>query len=282
LVATIEGDDKNAWKETETVHQDVTVTPIGTYDSKTMTWTANSDNVTSVTFTNNYSASYNGNIYISKIIVVYYASETITIAEAGFSTLYKTYAVSVGEGGTAYYVSDIQNKNVVLTPFDNNIIPANTGAVIKGTFGDEVTLNRAIADEFTTTNYLLGTDTKQNITADKDNYYYFISGRQKQADNSYKYGWLVPNALKTTSVFSNNANKAYLRVPKAMLDNETSARILSLIWEDVEQPITTGLNRHNYQFVIDDKTPIYNLSGQRVSKDYKGIVIINGKKFVRK
>ena len=281
LVATIEGDEQNAWGE-ETEHQVVTVTPNGTYDSETMTWTANSDNVTSVTFTNNYSASYNGNIYISKIIVVYYAPETITIAEAGFSTLYKTYAVSVGDGGTAYYVSDIRNKNVVLTPFANNIIPANTGAVIKGTFGDEVTLNRAIADEFTTTNYLLGTDTKQNITADKDNYYYFISGRQKQADNSYKYGWLVPNALKTTSVFSNNANKAYLRVPKAMLDNETSARILSLIWEDVEQPITTGLNRHNYQFVIDDKTPIYNLSGQRVSKDYKGIVIVNGKKFVRK
>ncbi len=281
LVATIEGDDKSSWGETETVHQNVAVTN-GTYDPETMTWTANSDDVTSVTFTNNYDATYNGNIYISKIIVVFYAPETITIAEAGFSTLYKTYAVSVGDGGTAYYVSDIRNKNVVLTPFANNIIPANTGAVIKGTFGDEVTLNRAIADEFTTTNYLLGTDTKQNITADKDNYYYFISGRQKQADNSYKYGWLVPNALKTTSVFSNNANKAYLRVPKAMLDNETSARILSLIWEDVEQPITTGLNRHNYQFVIDDKTPIYNLSGQRVSKDYKGIVIINGKKFVRK
>lgn len=76
LVATIEGDEQNAWNETETDHQDVTVTPngtYGTYDSETMTWTANSDDVTSVTFTNNYSASYNGNIYISKIIVVYYA-----------------------------------------------------------------------------------------------------------------------------------------------------------------------------------------------------------------
>ena len=51
------------------------------------------------------------------------------------------------------------------------------------------------------------------------------------------------------------------------------------------EDITTDINHLNTEhlpFVIDDKTPIYNLSGQRVSKDYKGIVIINGKKFVRK
>lgn len=33
---------------------------------------------------------------------------------------------------------------------------------------------------------------------------------------------------------------------------------------------------------VNDKAPIYNLAGQRVSKDYKGVVIQNGKKFVRK
>mgnify|MGYP000927744950 FL=1 len=33
---------------------------------------------------------------------------------------------------------------------------------------------------------------------------------------------------------------------------------------------------------VNEKAPIYNLAGQRVSKDYKGVVIQNGKKFVRK
>ena len=33
---------------------------------------------------------------------------------------------------------------------------------------------------------------------------------------------------------------------------------------------------------VNDKAPIYNLAGQRVSKDYKGVVIQNGKKFVRR
>ena len=33
---------------------------------------------------------------------------------------------------------------------------------------------------------------------------------------------------------------------------------------------------------VNEKAPIYSLAGQRVSKDYKGVVIQNGKKFVRK
>ena len=33
---------------------------------------------------------------------------------------------------------------------------------------------------------------------------------------------------------------------------------------------------------VNEKAPVYNLAGQRVSKDYKGVVIQNGKKFVRK
>ena len=37
---------------------------------------------------------------------------------------------------------------------------------------------------------------------------------------------------------------------------------------------------HNSE--VNENAPIYNLAGQRVSKDYKGVVIQNGKKFVRK
>ena len=44
--------------------------------------------------------------------------------------------------------------------------------------------------------------------------------------------------------------------------------------------ITTGLNEADTQSTTDQ--PMYNLSGQRVGKDYKGIVIQNGKKVVIK
>ena len=51
--------------------------------------------------------------------------------------------------------------------------------------------------------------------------------------------------------------------------------------------ITTGLNEAAPQFEngkqrIDGSMPLYNLEGQRVGKDYKGIVIQNGKKVVIK
>ena len=33
---------------------------------------------------------------------------------------------------------------------------------------------------------------------------------------------------------------------------------------------------------LNEEAPIYNLAGQRVSKEYKGVVIQNGKKFIKK
>lgn len=33
---------------------------------------------------------------------------------------------------------------------------------------------------------------------------------------------------------------------------------------------------------VNENVPIYNLAGQRVGKDYKGVVIQNGKKFIKK
>lgn len=51
------------------------------------------------------------------------------------------------------------------------------------------------------------------------------------------------------------------------------------------EEITTDINQLNMEHLpiySDDNTPLYNLSGQRVSKSYKGIVIVNGKKVLRK
>ena len=33
--------------------------------------------------------------------------------------------------------------------------------------------------------------------------------------------------------------------------------------------------------IVNDKAPMYNLAGQRVSDSYKGVVIQNGKKFIK-
>ncbi len=44
---------------------------------------------------------------------------------------------------------------------------------------------------------------------------------------------------------------------------------------------TTGINTMNAQ-PLEDNAPMYNLAGQRVDKTYKGVVIQNGKKFIKR
>lgn len=49
----------------------------------------------------------------------------------------------------------------------------------------------------------------------------------------------------------------------------------------IESPVTTAINEVNAVKTVSDGKA-YNLSGQRVGNDYKGIVIVNGKKMIRK
>ena len=50
----------------------------------------------------------------------------------------------------------------------------------------------------------------------------------------------------------------------------------------VEDEIGTGINNVTVDEELDENAPVYNLAGQRVSKDAKGIVIQNGKKYIRR
>lgn len=92
---------------------------------------------------------------------------------------------------------------------------------------------------------------------------------EKQADGTFKIemnGYYIQWGEGTRTTFGvytsaqNNAVMPYLYV----LDNSAS-----------------GINRPTIDSV-DENAPIYNLAGQRVSKNTKGILIQNGKKFINK
>lgn len=55
---------------------------------------------------------------------------------------------------------------------------------------------------------------------------------------------------------------------------------LEIEWIPAEKGSTTGINRTELQ--NDDDAPVYSITGQRVDSSYKGLVIKNGKKVVRK
>lgn len=60
-------------------------------------------------------------------------------------------------------------------------------------------------------------------------------------------------------------------------DGSTGAKMFVLD----DSGMTTGIDAIDSESV-GEQGPVYNLAGQRVGKDYKGIVIIGGKKVLRK
>ena len=50
--------------------------------------------------------------------------------------------------------------------------------------------------------------------------------------------------------------------------------------QPITAPVATGIDAVGA--VESDNAPVYNVSGQRVGAAYKGLVIKNGKKFIRK
>ncbi len=235
--------------------------------------------------------TYVDNIVINVVrpSIIYYdyrtsltnAIVTMTIGPAGFNTWHQPFAaefIADGDNGKAYYAADVDANQVVnFQQFSENKIPANTGAIIKGEVNAEVSYTILDADvDFSAENLLHGTNTTETITAD-DDYYYFISGRTKVSEDplTYEYGFFVPKSLETGSTFTNNANKAYLQVLKTMFGGATS-KGLGMSWTDAE---TNGITNVNSTYTDGH---YYNLAGQRVSEDYKGVVIYNGKKIIKK
>lgn len=76
------------------------------------------------------------------------------------------------------------------------------------------------------------------------------------------------------------AGKAYLQVPTAQMPTGGNNARLYIVLDGE----ATGINAiENSELRIENlDAPMYNLAGQRVTKSYKGVVIVNGKKYINK
>ena len=75
------------------------------------------------------------------------------------------------------------------------------------------------------------------------------------------------------------AGKAYLQVPTAQMPTGGNNARLYIVLDGEATGIANVDVNANDNF---DNAPMYNLAGQRVTKSYKGVVIVNGKKFINK
>lgn len=148
-------------------------------------------------------------------------------------------------------------------------VPANTGVLIKASF-----------DGATAIPYYTVTG-KDDVAALTDNMLYPATKAMSELTNCYFYKLAYDDYSSKTglgfywgadngTVFTAKTNGAYLAVPK------TASAKSAFRFDGT----TTGVNTINAKTTTNDV--IYNIQGQRVGASYKGLVIVNGKKMMRK
>ena len=198
-----------------------------------------------------------------------------TITASGWNTFSSNYALDLNtltatNDVEAYYASATAGNSVTMTK-TTAAVPAGEGIMIKGTAGEEFTISVAASGTSIDGNLLVGLPNGGEVAkANNTDTWNYVFGWTDPTDPGF---YLVNNTLPTLG-----AGKAYLQTNAALTTNP-GAR-LNIVFDSEATGINTLDNWTNSQ--IDANAPMYNLAGQKVNKSYKGIVIVNGKKVVRK
>lgn len=188
----------------------------------------------------------------------YSVNEKVSITDAGFATFAASYPVDYSVNGLEAYAVKYADGKLTYNKI-NGIVPANTAVLLSGE-AKEYTL--AAAGGAATT---VDTDLK------------VADGETKGDGNIYCLAKKASNGVGFYQVATGvtiPANKAYLKIGTP---TTTPAKYYSIgIGGN-----TTGIQAIQQNSVKADGI-MYSLSGQRVGKDYKGIVICNGKKMIKK
>lgn len=180
-----------------------------------------------------------------------------------WSTMYLDYPVDIPSGVNAYYVT-VEDNVAHLNAIDG-VIPANTGVILcsetAGPFQFNQTTNSATTD--VSGNRLVGWISDRSISG-QDNTYYVLSTKNGQI------GFYIPKGTEN-DIYPIVANKAYLKLNKAV-----SVKELQFIFDDTPTAVETVREQ------TGSSHETYNLQGMRVSDDYRGIIIKDGRKVYRK
>lgn len=194
---------------------------------------------------------------MKSIEVIYAPDETLTPAASGYATYAADYAVNYSEQGLTAYAVKVatDNSKVSATPF-TGVVPAGKAVLVKGTAGQKYTLTPATtaADETFNTDLQTSDGT---VTAGGAQHFAFGTKNGVSGFKLVKNGVVIP------------AKKGYL-----LISNAGAKEFFAFEGE------TTGISAVETAPATDGN--VYNMTGQRVSKNYKGLVIVGGKKYLNK
>ena len=193
----------------------------------------------------------------------------VTVPSSGWGTFCSPYPLDFSNAATevtAYAVRDYNAPAGTVT-FEKitGKVPAKTPIVINGEAGAK---KIAVTEDETSApaaNKLRG---------------YLSPTYYAGADESETLMGLSGGTFKKMNAGTIPANKAVLVMKTEDFNSIQDASKLTFIFVD-DATETDGISNHNVNFVKYDGNA-YNLAGQRVGSDYKGVVIVNGKKVVRK
>lgn len=178
----------------------------------------------------------------------------------------KALAVHQVEGLTAYRAThDKGSKKIDLWKVTSDVQPA-VGLIMKATPDKMYLISRNQGSAYPLKeNILVGVtaDTKINATDGGNTNFVLYNGE-----------------FHNTTAGTLASGKAYAQVPTSELP--AGAKQLTFVLADDESEIGTTAIEHIDADNSASDQPAYNLSGQRVGPGYKGVVIINGKKMIRK
>lgn len=207
----------------------------------------------------------------------YYAGEaTCTITVFAYNTYKK--ATTITSGKEYLIVAQSNNKTYYAYPLSKS---DTYGYLKKGTedgLTESIKVNSIYDDDF------VFTEADGGYTI-KDCYGRYMSSDDKY--NTFNVGdealiWTVEKQLDGTFKISMDNKFVQWTNSKdfGCWDTMQETAALPYLYEKYEVP--TGITDVTVEKEFDENAPIYNLSGQRVDKNAKGILIQNGKKFIRR
>ncbi|MBQ7421338.1 MAG: hypothetical protein IJV27_04265 [Prevotella sp.] len=195
----------------------------------------------------------------------------VEITAAGYATLYyEGVALVVPENVTAYTYVVADNKLKVGTTYaSGETIPKATAVVLEGAADSyDVEISAETGTE-ATENQLVGTEWGfSEFTPEDGNLYYILS--YNKDNTKVGFYWQTADGKTLTGLGS---HKAYLKVAESAVNQAKG-----FAFGDDE---TDGISAIQQSAEASD-APRYNVAGQRVADNYRGIVIQNGRKYMNK
>lgn len=196
-----------------------------------------------------------------------YFTRTPSATSEGYMTYSYGSNATLPAGVTAYFASGIASGSVTLAS-KTGVLAANTGYMLQGTAGTSYKFYATDDDPTASGDNLL----KPSVTATpitdemlaSGKYYYFFSSQPSIA--FYRL-----DASATSA-----AGRAYLETTETI--GSTAGAKLAFIIDDDETTSIKDIKATSFE----ENAPMYNLAGQRVANNFKGVVIQNGKKFIVK